>query len=90
VALGAFVLPNTRIPNEKSLADFEVPIEAVERASGLTFAEKLPIERRKSLCQEVRCDIMVHEFDRARQQGSVVNAGQKTGGQYVQQQGRKW
>ena len=35
VALGAFVLPNAPIPNEKPLTDFEVPVEAVERASGL-------------------------------------------------------
>ena len=68
VAIGAFVLPNTEIPNGKSLQDFEVPIEAVERASGLTFLDKLPHERRKRLCQEVRCEILVREFDRSRQQ----------------------
>jgi hypothetical protein len=45
-----------------------VPIDAVERASGLTFVDKLPKERRKSLCQEVRCEILVREFDRTRQQ----------------------
>lgn len=81
VALGAFVLPNTGIPNEKSLGDFEVPLEAIERASGLTFADKLPLDRRKRLCQEVKCEILVREFDRSRQQGSLVNAGQKTAGQ---------
>lgn len=68
VALGAFVLPNTGIPNEKSLADFEVPVEAVERASGLTFAEKLPAERRKKLCEEVRCEILIKQFDNSRRQ----------------------
>lgn len=68
VALGAFVLPNAEIPNSKSLADFEVPLEAVERASGLVFADKLPIERRKRLCGEVRCEIIVREFDKSRQQ----------------------
>ena len=73
VALAAFVLPNADIPNEKSLADFEVPVEAVERASGLTFAEKLPVERRKSLCREVRCEILVREFNKERslQQGQL-------------------
>lgn len=71
VALGAFVLPNAEIPNEKSLGDFEVPVEAVERASGLSFVEKLPEERRKRLCGEVRCEILVKTFDEARrgQQG---------------------
>jgi len=62
VSLGAFVLPNARIPNEKSLADFEVPLEAVERASGLEFATKLPPQRRKKLCQEIKCEILVKEF----------------------------
>ncbi|ODH46273.1 hypothetical protein GX48_07645 [Paracoccidioides brasiliensis] len=62
VSLGAFVLPNAHIPNEKSLADFEVPLEAVERASGLEFASKLPAERRKKLCQEVKCEIIARQF----------------------------
>ncbi|KAI9807780.1 MAG: hypothetical protein M1825_005085 [Sarcosagium campestre] len=62
VSLGAFVLPNTEIPNEKPLLDFEVPIEAVERASGLEFASKLPSQRRKRLCGEVTCSILVREW----------------------------
>ncbi|KAJ5085049.1 hypothetical protein N7532_009820 [Penicillium argentinense] len=65
VALGAFVLPNARIPNEKSLSDFEVPLEAVERASGLEFASKLDLGRRRRLCQEVKCEITVREFNNA-------------------------
>ena len=81
VALGAFVLPNAAIPNDKSLREFEVPVEAVERASGLVFAEKLAPERRKRLCQEVKCEILVREFDRSRQQGSLVSGGQRTAGQ---------
>ena len=89
VALGAFVLPNAEIPNHKSLADFEVPIEAVERASGLTFAHKLPSERRTRLCREIRCDIVVREFDKSRQQGTMVNAGQQTAGQVIEQR-TKW
>jgi len=31
VSLGAFVLPNAHISNDKPLTDFEVPVEAVER-----------------------------------------------------------
>lgn len=62
VALGAFVLPNAVIANTKPLTDFEVPIEAVERASGLMFAEKLGAERRKRLCQEVNCSVIVKEY----------------------------
>ncbi|KAB8079046.1 hypothetical protein BDV29DRAFT_165313 [Aspergillus leporis] len=63
VALGAFVLPNARIPNEKRLAEFEVPVEVVERAAGLEFVSKLEVNRRKRLCQEVKCDIVVREFN---------------------------
>lgn len=66
VALGAFVLPNARIPNDKRLSDFEVPLEAVERASGLEFASKLEASRRKRLCQEVKCEVVVREFNNAR------------------------
>ncbi|KAL5337716.1 hypothetical protein BJX70DRAFT_225466 [Aspergillus crustosus] len=66
VALGAFVLPNARISNDKRLGEFEVPVEVVERASGLEFASKLGPARRKRLCQEVRCDIVVRDFSNAK------------------------
>ncbi|KAF2686248.1 hypothetical protein K458DRAFT_298319 [Lentithecium fluviatile CBS 122367] len=62
VALGAFVLPNAVIANNKPLGDFEVPVEVVERASGLEFASKLEPVRRKRLCQEVSCSLVVREF----------------------------
>ncbi|EXJ92963.1 endonuclease G, mitochondrial [Capronia epimyces CBS 606.96] len=89
VALGAFVLPNAEIPNQKSLSDFEVPIEAVERASGLTFGEKLPAERRKQLCREVKCEIIVREFDRSRQQSGGVGQPSKVAPQIAQAEA-KW
>lgn len=67
VSLGAFVLPNAKISNDKPLKDFEVPIEAIERASGLEFATKLPLHRRKRLCEEIHCSILVKEYaDRQR------------------------
>jgi endonuclease G len=62
VAVGAFVLPNAAIPNEKPLTDFEVPVEAVERASGLEFASKLPIQRRKRLCADTVCALVIREY----------------------------
>ena len=74
VAVGAFVLPNAQISNSKPLQDFEVPIEAVERASGLEFATKLPDTRRKRLCQEVACSVLVKDYSdrqRAFAQGSL-------------------
>ena len=67
VSLAAFVLPNAPIANDKPLQDFEVPIEAVERASGLEFAGKLPPQRRKKLCEEVHCTVIVRDYmDRQR------------------------
>ncbi|KAF2003135.1 hypothetical protein P154DRAFT_520481 [Amniculicola lignicola CBS 123094] len=62
VAVGAFVLPNDRIANSKPLQDFEVPIEAVERASGLEFATKLEPARRSRLCQEMECSLIIKEY----------------------------
>ena len=67
VSLAAFVLPNAPIANDKPLQDFEVPIEAVECASGLEFAAKLPPQRRKKLCEEVHCTVIVRDYmDRQR------------------------
>ena len=62
VSLAAFVLPNAQIDNDKPLKSFEVPIEAVERASGLEFAARLPEARRRKLCEEVVCSVIVREY----------------------------
>ena len=62
VSLGAFVLPNAKIDNEKPLQSFEVPIEAIERASGLEFASKLPVHRRKRLCEQITCSLLVRDY----------------------------
>ncbi|KAH8805577.1 hypothetical protein F5884DRAFT_799875 [Xylogone sp. PMI_703] len=62
VAIGAFVLPNAPIPNSKPITDFEVPVEAVERASGLEFATKLPVQRRKRLCQDTVCSLVIRDY----------------------------
>lgn len=63
VSLGAFVLPNAPIAIDKPLTDFEVRIEDVERASGLEFAAKLPAQRRRRLCAEVSCSVLVREYN---------------------------
>ncbi|OBT68168.1 hypothetical protein VE03_02323 [Pseudogymnoascus sp. 23342-1-I1] len=67
VAIGAFVLPNARIPNDKPLSEFEVPVEAVERASGLEFATKLPVQRRKRLCVDTACSLVIKEYAQRQQ-----------------------
>lgn len=75
VSVGAFVLPNAEIANDKPLQDFEVPVEIVERASGLEFGSKLPLERKKKLCQEIHCSIIVKEY--AQRQKAFGPGGQK-------------
>ncbi|KAE8381916.1 hypothetical protein BDV26DRAFT_300853 [Aspergillus bertholletiae] len=62
VALGAFVLPNASIDTSKKLADFEVDVAHIERASGLEFVKNLDPKRRKRLCEEVECDIFIKDF----------------------------
>ncbi|KAI6246766.1 Mitochondrial nuclease [Erysiphe necator] len=73
VALGAFVLPNTPIPNSKPITDFEVPLETVERASGLEFANLLPPERRRRLCAEHNCSLVIREFTKRQNQSGGTN-----------------
>ncbi|KAI0429683.1 hypothetical protein F5Y09DRAFT_309774 [Xylaria sp. FL1042] len=77
VAIGAFVLPNAPIPNEKPLADFEVPIEAVERASGLEFASKLPVQRRKRLCADASCALIIKDYAERQKAFAKGSSGQK-------------
>ncbi|KAK9454516.1 hypothetical protein V1511DRAFT_460393 [Dipodascopsis uninucleata] len=65
VAVGAFILPNEPIPNSTDLKSFYVPVDAIERASGLEFLSKLPDKKRRDLCKEVDCKIIVREFAKA-------------------------
>lgn len=62
-SVGAFVLPNNVIPNDTKLTDFLVPVDAVERASGLDFFPRLPPNKRKELCRETDCSIVVRFFE---------------------------
>lgn len=65
VAVGAFVLPNSKIDNSAPLKSFAVPVSAIERATGLEFFTKLPQRNRKELCQQVTCEIIVRDFNNA-------------------------
>ncbi|KAK6462908.1 mitochondrial nuclease [Scheffersomyces coipomensis] len=62
ISVGAFVLPNEKISNDLSLTIFQVPIEALERSSGLDLLQKVPYYNKKDLCKEVKCEIIVREF----------------------------
>lgn len=65
ISVAAFVLPNARIPNETKLTEFEVPVDALERSSGLQFFQRVPENKKKALCKEVECKITVREFQKA-------------------------
>ncbi len=63
LAVSAFVLPNAPISNQTPLRSFEMPIEALEKSSGLTFLQNVPENKKKQLCREVDCSIVVREFN---------------------------
>ncbi|KAL3230594.1 Mitochondrial nuclease [Nakaseomyces bracarensis] len=65
LAVATFVLPNERIPNETKLLDFEVPLNALERSSGLEFLKNVPTNKQRRLCEEVNCQIVVRDFSNA-------------------------
>lgn len=63
LAIAAFVMPNAIISNQTPLRTFEVPVESLERSSGLEFLKQVPNNNKKSLCKEVNCEIIVREFN---------------------------
>ncbi|MCH0629015.1 DNA/RNA non-specific endonuclease [Kocuria palustris] len=62
LAVGAFVLPNEPIDNTDPLTKYQVPVEALERSSGLELLQKVPPNKKKDLCREVNCAVVVREF----------------------------
>jgi endonuclease G len=62
VAVGAFVLPNGYIGDDKDLAEFQVELDIDECASGLEFGQNLKSSQRRRLCEDVRCDVKVKDF----------------------------
>ncbi|KAH9946346.1 uncharacterized protein BXZ73DRAFT_73126 [Epithele typhae] len=66
VFTGAFVLPNAVIPDEAKLESFVVPVDAVERAAGLTLISDAVKANSKHICQSTQCEVIVRRFDDAR------------------------
>lgn len=62
LSVAAFVLPNDAISSATPLAEFQVPIEMLERSSGLNLLHKVPARKKKDLCREVKCEIIVREL----------------------------
>ena len=63
ISAAAFVLPNDKIDNNTPLTAFQVPIEALERSSGLDLLQQVPYLKKKDLCREVKCEIIVKEYN---------------------------
>ncbi|KAG8738591.1 nuclease [Ceratobasidium sp. 414] len=68
LSVGAFVLPNSEIPDETPLTKFVVPVEAVERAAGLALFSEDVKKSAKHICQTAKCEVIVRRFDDAQQQ----------------------
>ncbi|KAI9023379.1 hypothetical protein DFJ74DRAFT_605971 [Hyaloraphidium curvatum] len=62
----AFMLPNEPIPATTPLTQFEVPLDAVESATGLEFLRDVDRRAVKKLCNEYLCEIT--NFNRIRNQ----------------------
>lgn len=66
LAMGAFILPNTTIPDEADLRTFIAPVEAVERHAGLELFNGDLKVKSKQLCAVTQCAVVVRRFDDAR------------------------
>jgi endonuclease G len=66
VSTGAFVLPNAIIPDEAPLESFVTPVEAVERAAGLTLFSEDVKASSKHICKTTKCQVIVRRFDDTR------------------------
>jgi len=65
ISTGAFVLPNAMIPHEAPLESFVVPVEAVERAAGLTLFSDTVKSGSKHICNTTKCQVTIRRFDDA-------------------------
>lgn len=77
LASGAFVLPNAIIPDHAPLESFVVPVEAVERAAGLTLFSDDVKASSKHICKATKCDVVVRRFDDAQKKGAKAIAAPK-------------
>ncbi|KAH7909141.1 hypothetical protein BJ138DRAFT_1067560 [Hygrophoropsis aurantiaca] len=74
ISTGAFVLPNTIIPDDAPLQSFVMPVDAVERAAGLTLFSDAVKASSKHLCKSTKCDVVVRRFDDAQKKPEMRRA----------------
>ncbi|KAG6879043.1 hypothetical protein C0992_005668 [Termitomyces sp. T32_za158] len=77
ISTGAFILPNAIIPDEVPLESFVVPVDAVERAAGLTFFSDEIKAHSNHICKTTKCQLIVRRFDDARKQSQKAIAAPK-------------
>ncbi|KAG6820785.1 hypothetical protein H0H93_011550 [Arthromyces matolae] len=75
ISTGAFVLPNAIIPDQVPLESFVMPVEAVERAAGLTFFSDEIKAQSRHICKTTKCEVIVRRFDDARKQSKKTIGG---------------
>ncbi|KAG7092185.1 hypothetical protein E1B28_008554 [Marasmius oreades] len=74
LATGAFVLPNAPIPDDTPLEKFAMPVDAVERAAGLTLFSEAVKSASKHICKSTRCEVIVRRFDDAKKRPEMRRA----------------
>ncbi|KAI0928240.1 hypothetical protein AcW1_005547 [Taiwanofungus camphoratus] len=74
ISTGAFVLPNAPIPDEARLENFIMPVEAVERAAGLTLFSDTVKASSKHICKTTKCEVIVRRFDDAQKRPEMRRA----------------
>ncbi|CED82610.1 mitochondrial nuclease [Phaffia rhodozyma] len=81
VSMAGFVLPNAIIPDEVPLESFQVPVEQIERASGLSLFSSDIQRLALPLCKETKCQLIVRRFDDTRKklEASGGGKGKQTG-----------
>ncbi|OWF56352.1 nuclease EXOG, mitochondrial-like [Mizuhopecten yessoensis] len=64
VAIGSFIVPNEPIGFEHALTEYQVPLDDVERKTGVTFTPKLDTSHLGNLCEIDSCKLMPkRDFD---------------------------
>ncbi|KAH9004973.1 hypothetical protein EDB86DRAFT_3061856 [Lactarius hatsudake] len=74
ISTGAFVLPNAIIPDDAPLESFVTPVDAVERAAGLTLFSDAIKGGSKHICRTTKCQVVVRRFDDAQKRPEMRRA----------------
>ncbi|KAI0340674.1 hypothetical protein BDW22DRAFT_391884 [Trametopsis cervina] len=74
ISTGAFVLPNAEIPDQAPFENFMVPVEAVEKAAGLSFFSDEIKRASKHICRTTKCEVIVRRFDDAQKRPDMRRA----------------